>query len=172
MFDVIGKRNWFFAFSLLITVPGLIFILLTPFSNGQAGLKFSIDYTGGTQWTVKFKDAAVTADAIKAELVTLGQVDATVTKTGRGYFDIRLSKLDLLPAPTESPASSAAPSGSPAPSASAAASPAPSASAAASASAGPSAASASAGSSASPAPSPTASPTPTPSPSASAAPSA
>ena len=49
MFDIVGKRRWFFLFSALITIPGVIFILLTPLTNGQAGLKFSIDYTGGTE---------------------------------------------------------------------------------------------------------------------------
>ena len=38
MFDIIGKRRWFFAFSLLITLPGLIAILLGPISGGKQGL--------------------------------------------------------------------------------------------------------------------------------------
>ena len=46
MFDVIGKRRWFYLLSLIITIPGLVFILLTPFTD--AGLQFTIDYTGGT----------------------------------------------------------------------------------------------------------------------------
>ncbi len=127
MFDVIGKRRWFFAFSLLITIPGLIFILLTPFSGGTAGLKFSIDYTGGTTWSIRFADPGVTTAQVRDELVALDQPDATVALTGAGFFDIRLSKLDLrtiepsptplpslTPAPTE-PTSSADPSASPSP---------------------------------------------------------
>ena len=47
MRDIIGKRNWFFAFSLVLIVPGLIFIILGPLTGGKAGLQFSIDYTGG-----------------------------------------------------------------------------------------------------------------------------
>ena len=133
MFDLIGKRNWFFAFSLLITIPGLIFILLTPLTGGRLGLQFSIDYTGGTTWSIRFADPTVDATEVQAELVGLGQPDATVIRTGRGFFDIRLSKLDLrsveptptpLPTPTSAPTPTVAPS-SPAPSASA--SPAPSA---------------------------------------------
>ena len=81
MFDVIGKKRWFFAFSLLITIPGLVFILLTPITGGEAGLKFSIDYTGGTVWSIRFADAAVTGDDVRAELVTLGQADAGVTRS-------------------------------------------------------------------------------------------
>ena len=56
MFDVIGKRNWFFAFSLLITIPGLIFLLLGPVTGGKVGLQFAIDFTGGTVWTIRFED--------------------------------------------------------------------------------------------------------------------
>ncbi len=61
MFDVIGKRRWFFLFSGLLTIPGLIFILLTPITGGSVGLQFSIDYTGGTDWEIHFKDPTVTS---------------------------------------------------------------------------------------------------------------
>ena len=68
MFDVIGRRRWFYTFSLLITIPGLLFILLTPLTNGGVGLKFSIDYTGGTEWEFKFQDPNVTAAQIQTVL--------------------------------------------------------------------------------------------------------
>ena len=145
MFDIIGKKRFFFAISLLITIPGLLFILLTPITNGAEGLKFSIDYTGGTEWSIKFKDPAVTADQVRTELVALGQDDASVTKTGQGFIDIRMSKLDLREIPTPTAVPTEAPSGSPGASGSPAAS-------------------------ASPAPSPTAAPTATPAPSPSASP--
>ena len=123
MFDIIGKKRWFFAISLLFTIPGLLFILLTPITNGAEGLKFSIDYTGGTEWSIKFKDPNVTADQVRAELATLGQEDASVTKTGQGFIDIRMSKLDLreIPTPTAVPSAvpSAAPSGAASPGSSA-----------------------------------------------------
>ena len=38
MFDVIGKRRWFYLFSALLTIPGLIFILLSPFTDGRAAV--------------------------------------------------------------------------------------------------------------------------------------
>jgi len=164
VFDIVGKKKWFFAFSLLITIPGLIFILLTPISGGQAGLKFSIDYTGGTVWSIRFANPDVTPEQVRAELVTLGQPEATVTRTGRGFFDIRLAKLDLRevqPTPTPVPTSTPAPSIAPSPSAS------PSA-AASSASPGASvAASPTPSTAVSPSPSPSPSPTPSPSPSVS-----
>jgi len=106
VFDIVGKRRWFFLFSLLVTIPGLFFILLTPLTNGAAGLKFSIDYTGGTVWTIKFADGNVTADQVRVALVGLGQEDATVTRTGQGFLDIRMGALalqEIAPAPTAGP---------------------------------------------------------------------
>lgn len=129
MFDLISKKNWFFAFSLLITIPGLIFILLTPITGGQAGLKFSIDYTGGTEWTIRFANPDITADQVRTALADLGQPEATVTRTGRGFMEIRLTKLDLrevAPVPSAEPSASPGPSGSPAASGSPSATPSPS----------------------------------------------
>jgi preprotein translocase SecF subunit len=170
VYDVIGKKRWFFAFSLLITIPGLIFILLTPISGGEAGLKFSIDYTGGTTWSIRFADASVTTEQVRAELATLGQPDAVVTKTGKGFYDIRLTKLDLRGVePTPTPIPTLPPT--PTPDASSSASPAASASPGASSSP---AASATPAATTSPAPTSSAevsaSPAPTTSPDASASP--
>lgn len=47
MLNIIGKKNWYFAISLLIIVPGLI-------SLAVWGLKLSIDFTGGTRMTLLF----------------------------------------------------------------------------------------------------------------------
>ena len=81
MFDVIGKRRWFFAFSLIITIPGLIFLLLGPLTGGQAGLQFAIDFTGGTVWTIRFEDPNVTPEQVR-EIVEQEGFDSVVTKTG------------------------------------------------------------------------------------------
>jgi preprotein translocase subunit SecF len=112
--DIVGKRRWFVILSALITIPGLFFILLTPITNGAEGLKFSIDYTGGSEWSIRFQNPDVTADQVRQELISLGQEDASVTRTGRGFLDIRMSGLDLeeTPQPTALPSPSAAPSSS------------------------------------------------------------
>lgn len=184
MYDLIGKRNWFFAFSALITIPGLLFILLTPLSGGKLGLQFSIDYTGGTQWVIKFANPAVTAEQVKAVFVAHGYGDTVVVQQPNGFFQIRTVPLGLAsppPTPTPAPSGSTAPSSSPGPSASAAASGVPGASPspsvlpsgspggspAPSPSASPSpSSSAAAGAVASPVVSPSASPAASPSPSA------
>ena len=117
MFDIVGKRRWFFIFSALITIPGVLFILLTPITNGAAGLKFSIDYTGGTEWSIRFQDPSVTAEQVRDELIALGQEEASVTRTGRGFLDIRMTGVEVVepPQPTAAPTASPTAAGSPTP---------------------------------------------------------
>jgi len=186
VFDVIGKRNWFFAFSLLLTLPGLLFIILGPITGGKAGLQFAIDFTGGTVWAIEFEDPDVTPAQVKAVFEDQG-LEAAVTKSGDGFFEIRTEEVGLLPtAPSPTPVPTIAPSASAAaspsaappsasPSAAVTASPVASGSPSASASpAGSASPAASAGASASPSasPSPSAPPSPSPSPAPSASPSA
>ena len=78
MFDVIGKRRWFYLFSALLTIPGLIFILLSPFTD--AGLQLTIDYTGGTRWEIKFAEPAVTPAQVE-EVFAENGLDATAIRT-------------------------------------------------------------------------------------------
>ena len=90
MFDVIGKRRWFYLFSLLITIPGLFFILLTP--TGSGGLQFTIDYTGGTRWEIRFQDPAVTPDQVKAVFAAQG-LEASAVATGSGFIEIKTQQI-------------------------------------------------------------------------------
>ena len=159
VFDIIGKRNWFFALSLAVTIPGLIFILLGPITGGKVGLQFAIDFTGGTVWSIRFQDPAVTPAQVKDAIATQG-LEASVTKSGDGFMEIRTEEVGLLPpAPSPTPAPTVAPSASAGASASPLASPtaAASASPSAGASASP-AASASPGASAAASPAASASP--------------
>ena len=174
MFNIIGKRRWYFLFSALITLPGLFFIFVAPLVSKDAGLQFTIDYTGGTKWEIRFERQGVTAEQVRAVFAANG-LEAFVLSTGDGFFEIKTEPIGLQPpAPSPTPAPTIAPSPSAGASAGASASAAPSASAAApSASVAPSAA-ASPSTSPSPSPSPSASPAPSPSasPAASASPGA
>jgi len=167
VFDIIGKRNWFFAFSLAVTIPGLIFMLLGPVTGGKAGLQFAIDFTGGTVWSIRFADNSVTPQQVK-DVFTANNMEASVTSnvsaSGATFLEIRTREVTVAGAQaTPSPAPSAAVSpsasaGSPAPSTSAS----PSGSAAPSSSPAPSASpTPSASAKASTSPSPSVAPTPT-----------
>ena len=124
MYDIVGKRRWYFLFSALITIPGLVFIAL-------GGLKPSVDFTGGTVWQVRYADDPTPAE-VQAALVELGHTDATVRRLSDGYLEIRTEPIGLLPPQTPLPSVSLPPSASgggsasPSPSASGEGSPAPS----------------------------------------------
>ena len=119
MFDIIGKRRWFFALSLAVTIPGLLFIL-GGLINPKVGLQFAIDFTGGTVWTIRFEDPNVNPQQVKDVLAGTG-IEANVTETGTGFMEIRTKEAALAaPAPTPTPAPTLGPSGSPGASSSAA----------------------------------------------------
>ncbi len=163
MYDIVGKRNLWFAISAILTIPGLLFIFL-------GGLKPSIDFTGGTEWEVRYADQPSAAE-MTATLAELGYSDALVTELSDGYLRIRTEPIDLVPAQTPAPSPSASASASTSASASvdssASAEPSPSGSASAEPSAPPSSSpsptpSASASASGSASASPSAEPTPAP----------
>ena len=94
MDKIIARKRWFFLFSLLITIPGLIFTLATPISGGTIGLKFSIDYTGGTIWEFRPESPADPL-VVQAAVASAGHEEATVTEAGTGFLIVRTKPLDL-----------------------------------------------------------------------------
>jgi preprotein translocase subunit SecF len=103
VYDIVSKRNWYFALSAILIVPGLIFIVL-------GGLKPSIDFTGGTEWEALYATQP-SAEEVSNALAELDQPDATVTRLDDGYLRIRTEPIDLIPAETATPSPS--PSASP-----------------------------------------------------------
>ncbi|MBJ7360983.1 MAG: protein translocase subunit SecF, partial [Chloroflexi bacterium] len=94
MDKIIARKRWFFVFSILITIPGLLFTLATPFSGGSIGLKFSIDYTGGTIWEFRPESPADPL-VVQAAVASAGHEEATVTEAGTGFLIVRTKPLDL-----------------------------------------------------------------------------
>jgi preprotein translocase SecF subunit len=167
VFDIVGKRRWFYAFSGLLLIPGILFLILTPLTGGQAGLQFSIDFTGGTVWEVRFRDATPTPAQVREVMAEEGlEGSVALTTSGdRQYVLIRTEQIGLLDFPDPVPTPGASPGASPAasPGVSPGASPSPGGSPAASPGVSPGAASPGA---ASPGASPDASPGASPSPGA------
>ena len=48
MIDIVGKKNWYFAFSAVVIIPGIISMFVF-------GLNLGIDFTGGTLMEYEFK---------------------------------------------------------------------------------------------------------------------
>jgi preprotein translocase subunit SecF len=88
MFDVIGKRNWYFGFSLLLIVPGVISLLLW-------GLNLSIDFTGGSRMTLLLPQRSNerTVSAVKDVFVGENIEIVTVQQSGK-HLIIRTKPMD------------------------------------------------------------------------------
>ena len=79
--DIIGKKNLYFALSLIVVAPGLIALLLF-------GLNLSIDFTGGSRLTVSFKDKIEKQkiDNIKQSLISQNIKVYTVEQSKNQVF--------------------------------------------------------------------------------------
>ena len=90
MTDIVGKRYWYFALSLLVILPGMI-------SLAVWGLPLSIDFTGGSKLEVRFPLAAagqiLPAD-INAVMGTVGFGDSIVQTAENNVVIIRSKTLD------------------------------------------------------------------------------
>ena len=90
MYDIVGKRNRWFAISALLTIPGLIFIFL-------GGLKPSIDFTGGTVWEVRYASEP-SADRDEGRAGGAGPSRrSSVHRAADGFLRIRTEPIGLLP---------------------------------------------------------------------------
>jgi len=85
MFDIIGKRFWFFAISGIVILIGVISLL-------SAGLPSGIEFSSGSMLTVKFEQP-VDYDEFKAEIGNLGYTTAIIQSAGEGQFLIRTQEL-------------------------------------------------------------------------------
>ena len=84
--NLIEYRNWFFALSLLVIIPGIITL-------STWGLKLGIDFAGGTLWEIKF-EKEVNDTQIKSFLTGEGVEFSSVAETQSNSFLIRLKVSD------------------------------------------------------------------------------
>lgn len=88
MINIIGKRYYFFLFSALLIVPGLIILAIW-------GLPLAIDFTGGSLFEVRFESGQVPQPAeVIAVYNNLDIEDVLVQTTGEGTVVARSSFLD------------------------------------------------------------------------------
>ena len=80
--NIIGRRNIFFAISLLIIIPGM-------YSMVTRGFLLGIDFAGGTEFTVNFASHpsfAQVEQAVAAETIHGQNIDGSVILTGSGFI--------------------------------------------------------------------------------------
>ncbi len=85
--NILGKRYWYFALSLLIIIPGMILI-------ATGGLPLSIDFTGGSILELRFAGENPAPADVVAVYENLGVEDVQVQTTSTGTLQIRSSALD------------------------------------------------------------------------------
>jgi len=71
--DIVGRRNWYFLLSLAIILPGIISMLFF-------GFRLGIDFAGGDQFNIAFKQPT-SAAIVQREMDTFN-VEATVQQAG------------------------------------------------------------------------------------------
>ena len=83
MLDIVGKRYWFFGFSLLIMIPGLVAL-------GLWGLPLAIDFTGGSKLEIEIPESiGVTTSGIDEILAEEGFLDNIIQLSSENVVIIR-----------------------------------------------------------------------------------
>ena len=80
--NLIKYRNWFFALSLLIIIPGIVALYIW-------GLKLGIDFEGGTLWEIKFQKTPTSLE-FQNFLDSQDAQVSSLTTTSSGNLLIRL----------------------------------------------------------------------------------
>jgi preprotein translocase subunit SecF len=102
--DLVGSRNWLFAFSIGTAVIALVLLAIPP------ALKPGIEFTSGTTSLYRF-EAGTNAAAVHAVYAELGHPEARIQTTGGNEFLIRTTALrvpanslvEIAPTPVAAP---------------------------------------------------------------------
>jgi preprotein translocase SecF subunit len=80
MYDIVGKRKWYFLISALIIFPGIVAMIYSTIVYG-APVRVGIDFTGGTLLVIKFT-APANEEAIRAVFTESGFNNPEVRRLG------------------------------------------------------------------------------------------
>ena len=99
MFDVIGKRRWFYLLSLLLTIPGLVFILLTPFTRRRPAVHHRLHRRDEVGDQVRGPDGHARPGRGGLRRRTASRPRAITT--GSGFIEIKTEPIGLVEAPRD-----------------------------------------------------------------------
>ena len=94
MRNIVGKRGWYFLFSALIILPGLISMIIPPggWINGESGQRPGIDFTSGSVLDITF-ERSVSQQQIHDRMSALGHPEALIQRTGSRSVLVRTKVL-------------------------------------------------------------------------------
>ncbi|MBI5671498.1 MAG: protein translocase subunit SecF [Chloroflexi bacterium] len=81
MFNIVEKRRWYYTFSGLIIIPGLIIMLYSIITTGQP-FRFSIDFQGGSIYELQFTEAGATEENIRQVFEQVGDTNPLIQQLG------------------------------------------------------------------------------------------
>ncbi len=94
MLNIVSKRGWYFLFSALIILPGLISLIAPPggWVTGGSGLRPGIDFTSGSVLDITF-ERPVAQDEVQQRMAALGHPEALIQRTGSRSVLVRTKVL-------------------------------------------------------------------------------
>jgi preprotein translocase subunit SecF len=90
MFDLVGKRYWYFLLSALIIIPGLVAMGISIARYGSP-VRLSIDFSSGSLLEVRFEQAVLPGE-VREVVESQGVMDPTVQTVGEGDTVVIRSK--------------------------------------------------------------------------------
>ncbi len=80
MYNLVQKRWWYFGFSMLVIVPGIIAMIYSTIQYGTP-VRLGVDFESGSKFVLKLQDRA-SEDAIRSVFESFGLNNPTVTRLG------------------------------------------------------------------------------------------
>lgn len=94
MFDLVGKRRWWFLVSALLIVPGLLVMIYSTIAEGSP-LRLGIDFTSGSLLELRFEQALAPGD-VRAVALDSGLDEAEVKSVGDEFtLSIRTKPMEV-----------------------------------------------------------------------------
>lgn len=82
MFNLVQKRRWYFILSALIIIPGLV-IMAYSWATTGAPFRLSIDFTGGSIYTITFVGEGVSEDGVRTAFEQNGDENPVIQRLGQ-----------------------------------------------------------------------------------------
>jgi preprotein translocase SecF subunit len=81
MFTIVEKRRWYYLFSSLIIIPGILIILYSAATTGRL-FRLSIDFEGGSIYELRFTEAGADESGLRAVFTEFGDDNPLIQQLG------------------------------------------------------------------------------------------